>query len=205
MSDPYLPGVSTFEPPPPPPQLPPVFRPGQIRVFGILHLVVAGLSAVMLLASVAMQGFSQRTLESQKKMGGPAAAQAEMTETFTNLMKPMTYAQYVASAVLMVALILAGIGLLKWKTSGLTWSNRYAWTSIALKICSLIFVLTYMMPKMNALMESTLKSMGGDPALMPVVKYSMIGGALLGPLFYCIYPALVLIFLNRESVRKSLS
>jgi len=206
MSDPYLPGAASLQPSPPafPPPVPPA-RPAQIRVFGILHLVIAGFGLLMLAFSAFMQGVSRSMMESQQKAGGVQEIQAKMTREMTEAMQPLTYLQYGASVILSALLILAGIGLLKWKRSGLKWSNSYAWTSIILKVISIVGMFVLVLPRLNSFVDQMQTGSKGDETMIGVLKASMIGGMLVGPLMYCIYPVLVLILLNRKSVREALS
>jgi hypothetical protein len=101
-------------------------------------------------------------------------------------------------------LLVAGIGLLKGRKSGLSWSNGYAWTSIAFKMINLVLFFTIVLPGIQVIFSEFEK--GGRDTQMAgsIMKMSTIGGGIAGPLVACIYPVLVLALLNRESVRKSL-
>lgn len=207
--DPYRPAT----PFPPPSQFPPAFPgdpnsakpPGQIKVFGILHLVFAGLGLVMQLFSVLMRGVNENLYAAQEKMGGQQAMQARLSRQMGQSMESITWFQFGIAVILSTLLILGGIGLLKSRASGLKWSITYAWTAIALRVLTVVVCLVVVLPKMNAAMEGMVHGMGGsggkvEETTLAVVKGSMMVGLVLGPLFYCIYPVLVLLLLSRKKV-----
>ncbi|MFD0895454.1 hypothetical protein KBB96_20035 [Luteolibacter ambystomatis] len=203
MSDPYLPGAPFGQPSPS--AFPPPARPAQVRVFGILHLVIACLGVLMVLFSLAMQGMTRTMMENQEKAGGVQELQAKMTRELTEATKSLTYAQHGASIILAVMLVIAGLGLLKWKRSGLKWSNAYAWTSILMKILLIVLMFVVVLPRMNTFFDQLETGAKGDKTMIGVMKATMMGSMVVSPLLYCIYPVLVLILLNRKSVREALS
>lgn len=97
-----------------------------------------------------------------------------------------------------VLILIAGIKLLKKRRSGLLWSNRYAWTSLAGKVITLILTFLYTIPAM--------KEMVVDPALpaaaQSVMRSTMVIGAVVGVVVTCVYPILTLILLNRPKTKQ---
>lgn len=203
--------VSPYLPPAPPegnfplpltgPPSPP---PGQIKVLAILHLVFAGLGLVTLIFGVFSQKMSESVIAMQEKAGGVQAAQAQISRGIVEASKEATWFGYLSSLVLGAMLLIAGLALLKGRKSGLAWSNRYAWTSILFKITNLILFFTLIQPKLNQLF-SAMDGGGKEMEMVrSITKASTTVGGAIGPIFACIYPVLVLILLNRESVRKAL-
>lgn len=186
------------------PAMPPATVPGQIKVLGIIHLVFAGLGLVTILFGLVSEKFSESMLTMQEKAGGIQATQAQISRAIVEASKPITWFGYISALILGVMLLLAGLALLKRKQVGLSWSNRYAWTSISFKVINLILFVTVLMPKIGGLFASF--ESGGKEMQMAgsVMRMTTIASGIASPLIACIYPVLVLILLNRESVRKSL-
>jgi hypothetical protein len=189
---------------PPAPPIP-VVPPAQIKVLGILHLVFAGFGLLMLLGNLAIQLFNEKVWASQAQVGGDQAFQAEVSRKMVESLQGYSWLQYAGSAVLTVLLVVAGIGLLKRRRSGLVWSNAYAWSALTLRISSVAYFLAVIVPKLDQIIERTTAGKATDSTILLVTKASMIGGGVVSSLASCIYPVLVLILLNRESVRRSLS
>jgi hypothetical protein len=190
--------------PPGPPQIAAV-PPAQVKVLGILHLTFAGIGFLMLLGTLVMQQFNEKVWASQTQVGGDMAIQAEISREMMESIQGYTWLQQAGSAVLTVLLIVAGIGLLKRRRSGLVWSNAYAWSALALRISCVGYFLAVIVPKLDQIIERETAGKVVDSTFLLVTKASMVGGGVVGGLAYCIYPVLVLILLNRESVRRSLS
>src|SRR4051812_43219532 len=112
---PYIPPAISLSMPP----YPPVQVPGRVKVFGILHLVFAGLGVVTLAFSAAAQGFSRSMYAAQERAGGAQAEQAKISRAMTESMQGLTFFQYGVSGILAVLLLVAGIGLLKSRQGGL--------------------------------------------------------------------------------------
>ncbi len=102
----------------------------------------------------------------------------------------------VIGIILSIALIAAGIGLIREKAWGRSVSIAYAWLMIVLVVIgSLIMLFAFALPLLQ----------GMDPAASPADTAAVIGGvvgATVGMCFGLIYPILLLIFLNRRAVRE---
>lgn len=187
-----------------PPPMPPGNPPAQIKVLGILHCVIAGLGLLMVVVGLITQGFNESIFEMQQRAGGFQEAQARISGRLMEVTRSITWLSYGISILLAALLVLAGIGLLRERRWGLSWSNRYAWCSIGLKVVLLLVSLLLVVPKMN----QELSAFESQPAQLKmfadIMKVSMIAGLVLTPVLSCIYPVLVLVLLNRGNVRKSL-
>lgn len=186
------------------PAMPPARVPGQIKVLGILHLVLAGLGLVMILFTSVSQKWTESMMAAQEKAGGFQAAQAQISRAIVEASELITWFGYASALILGVMLFLAGLALLKRKKAGLAWSNRYAWTSILFKVVCLILFVTVTLPKINGVFATLGNGDRQMETFGSIMRMSTIGSGIAGPLVSCIYPVLVLILLNRESVRKSL-
>jgi hypothetical protein len=172
-------------------------QPQTVKVFGIMHVILAvyGFGALVLGVITALVGnpvynFMPKTPELTKQM----AMEAQMQDQ----MRVATVVALVIALVLAVLILIAGIKLLQKRGSGLRWSNRYAWASLAGKAITLVLTFVYTIPAM--------REMAGDPAL-PAAAQSMIQtsiavGMVVGVIFTCIYPILTLILLNRPKTKE---
>jgi hypothetical protein len=186
------------------PPLPPAGVPAQIRVLAILHLVFAGLSVVTLLFSLVSRKFSASMISMQEKAGGIQAKQAEISQVILKESWPILWLGYASGFILGLMLLRAGLALFKQKKSGLSWSNSYAWTSILFKVVHLILFLTLLYPKLEAQFSTFNAGKEEMRVVGTMLRASTLASGILGPLVMCLYPIIVLILLNRESVRKSL-
>jgi hypothetical protein len=107
--------------------------------------------------------------------------------------------------ILAALLLISGPKLWKKKAAGLRWSNRYAWTSIATKLVSLVVGLMVVMPASHRMTEALVKDMpGSSDAMAGMMSVSSSLGVLLGPIVGLVYPILALVMLNRPSVTRFL-
>lgn len=202
--DPYAAGSSPGLAPPPPPALRP---PSQIKVFAILHLVFGGLGLVGTALGLLMQKFGNSALFYPDGANNPQAQLQRAIKEAGALHQNINYA---VSVLLAVLLLIAGLKLLKRKSSGLAWSNAYAWLSITLKIVLAILFFTMVLPKLNGLLDGivdeAVKSGGKKEigTIVSVAKMTVIATGVVSPLLTCIYPILSLVFLNRKSVKLHL-
>lgn len=177
-------------------------QPQTVKIFGIMHLVFAGIGVCGLLWWIATLLFKLPAnpfmpAASTPQMAQQAQIQAEMQERIM----PMTMISNTISIVVIALMIIAGIQLLKRRRGGLKWSNRYAIASLIAKVIGLILTFVYMLPAMTEMMEK----MSGPSAMGPAAKImgpAMIGGAVIGTLVSCAYPVLVLILLNRPNTKQ---
>lgn len=172
--------------PPPVPQV----KPPAVTVFGVLHLVFAGLGLLMAAWSLfgLFMGDVFSGLTSQQQMAAQAALQEKMN--------PMTIVSIVCSVIVAVPMIVAGVKLLRNGKGALKWSNAYAYLSLFTKLVSVVLVFVIMVPAMDEMAETIT---GGEPLPGGMSKWisgSMVIGALLGAVVSCIYPVMTLIFLN---------
>jgi hypothetical protein len=202
-----LEAASPYESPSPAlaaPPLPPAAVPAQIRVLAILHFVIAGLGVVSMLFGLVSRKFSASMIAVQEKAGGIQALQAQISRTILNDSQPIIWLGYASALILGLMLLRAGLALSKQKKSGLSWSNRYAWTSILFKVVHLILFLTLLFPKLEALFSTFDAGKREMRMVGSMMRASSLASGVLGPVVMCLYPIIVLILLNRESVRKSL-
>jgi len=172
-------------------------QPQTVKVFGIMHVILAvyGFGALVLGVIIALVGnpvynFLPKTPELTKQM----AMEAQMQDQ----MRVVTVLGLVMALVLSILILIAGIKLLQKRRGGLVWSNRYAWTSLAAKVVTLVLTFLYTIPAM--------REMAVDPALpaaaQSIMRTSMVVGAVLGVVGTCIYPILSLILLNRPKTKE---
>jgi hypothetical protein len=162
-----------------------VGEPAVVKVFGILHLVFAGLG--ILGASwglfIALVGNPLPQSQAQLNM------QAKLN--------PMTIATNSLSVLIAVPMIIAGIQLLKKRESALKWSNIYAFSSIGAKVVGSVFTFIFGIPAMREVAATIVPSADGGKAMGTF----MVAGAIGAMLVSFIYPVLSLVLLNRPRVK----
>ncbi|RYD23434.1 MAG: hypothetical protein EOP88_04135 [Verrucomicrobiaceae bacterium] len=195
--------ASPYQPPLPqgPPDFPLTYAgdPPAVKVFGILHLVFAGLGILFAAWGlfVAIVGNPILKLQSAPGMESQVQAQLDMQEKI----KPMTLTSGVLSLLVAVPMIIAGVRLVKKRGSGLKWSNIYAFSSLAAKAVNLVLTFTVMVPAMEEMTRTIIGSSGAPASASGVLSGVMMGSAVGGVLITCVYPVLTLILLNRPPVK----
>lgn len=198
MNDPspYLPPSAT----PPPMPAGGLLEPAAVRVFGILHLILAGIGILMGIWSLFANQFNAFLFNADSPEMKAQAA----------YMQQMTWISIMSGVFMMVLaglLLTSGIQLVRSRPDGVTWSHRYAWTSIGTKLVSLVVTVAYVLPAMNRMMEDAM----GLPAGMPpgaadkmtgIMKTFTAITTVATPVISCLYPALALFFLSRPQVKE---
>ncbi len=181
-----------------PPSIAGAMAPASIRVFGVLHLVFAGmgiLGAIWSIASLFMQAGFGILPESDPHFQAQVRFQEQSGWTTW-----VTAAMGLGVAAVMIP---AGIKLLRNRSDALRWSNLYAWSSISAKIVSLGLTVAVIAPAMRELVTSSMEGLPGGAESM--VVGSMVAGGVIGVLMTLIYPVLTLILLNRQPVKDWLA
>lgn len=175
-------------------------EPTAVRVFGILHLILAGigfLSGIWSLFANQVNGFLM-------------SANKPAFEAQKDYMSEITWVSHL-TGVFMLALagllLTSGLMLVRSRPAGVTWSHRYAWTSIATKVISLVITVAVVLPAMQQMMDGALALTPGMPAgaADPVIGFMKSFTAIATvatPLISCLYPALALYFLSRPQVKE---
>lgn len=172
-------------------------QPQTVKVFGIMHVILAAygfgvtaLGIITIFVGNPVLMFMPKTPELAKQM----EVQQQMQEKMV-VSSVLTLAMSLAITVL---ILIAGIKLLKKRRGGLTWSNRYAWASLAGKAVTLVLTFIYTIPIM--------REMAVDPSLpaaaQSVMRTTMVVGAIVSVLVTCTYPILTLILLNRPRTKE---
>lgn len=189
--------------PPPNLAMETVIEPASIKVFGIFHLIIAGLGSIGAIYSLVMLQFSSQFSKMmtiappEAPATGPSAQELAMNQ-YMHDTRLFTYIGFGFALVLTVMLIIAGIGLLKRRESGRVMSLRYAWTSISFKMINLLIFLTFMMPATTRYNEAMLSGMPTEMGSMMNIVTQVIQVLTLLATF--IYPIVVLIMMRKEKV-----
>lgn len=191
---------------PPLPQGPPLIprlnvAPPAVKVFGILHLVFAGIGGLgalwALFIAVAGNPFL-KIAEFSGQVGGEMGPQIAMQAKIS----PMSITSSVFSLLVAVPMIVAGILLLKERRNALKWSNAYVWSSLGTKLVNLVLTVTILVPAMQEMMSDITKSTPMPGPASDVMSLVMAGSAIGGVLISCIYPILTLVILNRPATKE---
>jgi hypothetical protein len=177
-----------------------IAEPTAVRVFGILHLILAGigfLSGIWSLFANQVNGFLM-------------SANKPAFEAQKDYMNEITWVSHL-TGVFMLALagllLTSGLMLVRSRPAGVTWSHRYAWTSIATKVISLVITVAVVLPAMQQMMDDALALTPGMPAgaadtMTDIMKSFTAIATVATPLISCLYPALALYFLSRPQVKE---
>jgi len=190
--------VPTSVPPPMPFQAAP--EPAAVRVFGILHLVLAGIG---LLGGLWTIFSAQLTHLFAKQKDLNQAAQLRYLDDIS-WVSTLTGAFMLGLSIL---LAIAGLKLVGSRPDGVVWSHRYAWTSIATKLVSLVVTVAVVLPatlRMMSEMMSTVPGMpgGAERTFATVMRSVTAVTSVASPILSCLYPALALFFLSRPAVKE---
>lgn len=194
------------------PQGIPVSPPTRIKVFGILHIVFAGIGILVALGQSAMLMFKDQ-IRSFGASGGVSTAQERQLEVQRRIEEatgaynlPFIGMEFLLCGVMLVA----GILLVKHRRNALKWSNGYAWFSITCKLATIALYLGVILPAVNAEFDQMLGANGAAradktaQAMLTGMKIAMSAAGVLSPLIASIYPILALAMLNKPSVRTAL-
>jgi hypothetical protein len=175
--------------------------PSAVNVFGILHLNLAGLGVLFGLWGLVSRMFFTA-------FQGMAASDPVMVaqRKYVEDLWPVTVMNSIFMLGLAGLLLTAGLKLVRAKTDGVMWSNRYAWTSITAKAISLVVTVSYVLPLSNRMTGEIFNQTRGMPAGSAQMAASWMKSmtavmTVLTPVLSCIYPALALFFLGRPAVK----
>jgi hypothetical protein len=196
---PYLPPASA-PPPMPMPNGGSLIEPSAVRVFGILHLILAGIGILFGIWCFFADQINSVFINS-KSPGYEAQLR------YSEEVKWVTILTGVFIVTLAGMLIIAGIKLVRSRPDGVAWSNRYAWASIATKLVSLVISVAVLLPATNRMMGGIMPPDSGMPpasaaAFSDFMKIAMSVSAVATPMISCIYPALALFFFSRPQVKE---
>lgn len=196
MQDSLSPYESSPIPEPQAPVAHAALKPTVLTVFGILHLVLAGIGVLMVFFTLLGSVFSSAL--SQLPGDEFAALQAVQAETLWVTLLGAGFA-----AILSGLLTVAGIKLLRGRRDALRWSNTYAGTSIATKMVTLVLTILVVLPATQRMMEA-MEQVGdeaGQETMLNFTSTLTTALAVATPLLYCIYPLVTLVLLNRQRIK----
>ena len=174
--------------------------PPAVNVFGILHLVFAGLGVLSgawgLFMIVAGNPFLKMS-QGNPRLSAQYEAQLAMQEKIS----PVTITSAILSFVVAVPMVIAGIQLLRKRKNGLKWSNTYVWSSLGAKFVNLVLAATILVPAMTEMTRGMTANARVPGSFSSIMAGAMAGGAIGGVLISCIYPILTLVLLNRPATQ----
>jgi hypothetical protein len=189
----------------PPPMFPPSihFEPAAVKVFGVIHLIFAGLGILMATWSV----FSSQINQLFPQSNDPTQ---QLSLKYQAEFQWLSIMSGCFMLILAAMLITSGLKLVRSQPDGVKWSHRYAWTSIATKLITLVLNLIYILPVTNQMMEEIIRSTPSSPgmpsgmeATMQTIMKGSVGiGIVGGGIIALTYPVLALFFLSRPAVKE---
>jgi hypothetical protein len=183
--------------------VPQQIEPPAVKVFGVIHLIFAGLGFIAGLWNLASFFFAGMLSGFQ---GSANASQMQMQIEMQMELRWVSLMTAIFMIGLAVLLLVSGLKLVRSDPGGIPWSNRYAWTSIATKLVSMVVAVGWVVPKTKAMMEHMMTGTG-MPAGAGQGMANAMGGfmsvsSVLTPVLSCTYPVLALYFLSRPSVKE---
>lgn len=178
--------------------------PSAIKVFGILHLILAGIGILSGVWTVLTILFFKDFLGWMNRVSGgrqPEYVRQAQLDYMTE-MAWLTWLQLAVSVVLTVFLVIAGVRLLKRRDSGRVWSIRYGWTSVISKVATLLLMLLYGLPAASRMNEAVIGNRA--PGAEQFTGILTTVSTLVGIASTMIYPILVIAILNGRRVREYL-
>ncbi|MFM2198596.1 MAG: hypothetical protein RLZZ505_2028 [Verrucomicrobiota bacterium] len=172
-------------------------QPQMVKVFGIMHVIFAAfglLSSLWAIFVIVAGNPFLNMMPKTPEMAAQAKAQAAMEAN----MMPMTLISTFITVIVGLLMLKAGIMLLKKRRGALSWSNRYAWTSLAAKLANIGLAFIYTVPAMKEMVSS----MPGGTAMPGGMEWIMIGSMIFGIVIMSAYPILALILLNRPKIKQ---
>lgn len=168
-------------------------RPVSVSVLAVLNIVFGAIGIVSTPVSLFM------TFKPQSF--GPMAGNTQQVFGFDIMGDPTYRAFMLVSSVLgiavTIALLAAGIGLLKLKPWARTVSIGYAIYAIVAGLAGWVFTYFYIMqPMMEKLGEA------GDPAAT-AARFGFVGGSSIGMCFGLAYPIVLLVFMFMPNVKQA--
>lgn len=177
-------------------------EPSAVKVFGILHLILAGIGFLSGLSGI----FSSRmTGMFQGMMPDPDQARIQMQ--YMRDLQWVTLMNSIFALILAGLLLTAGLKLVRSRTDGIPWSNRYAWTSIGMKLVTLVITVAFVLPVTNRMMGEIMANTPDMPAgsagtMTTMMRAVTSVSTVMSPIITCVYPALALFFLSRPRVKE---
>lgn len=169
-----------------------VGEPVVVKVFGILHLVFAGLGILG-----ASWGLFIAVVGNPFLKLAPSSPQIQAQLDMQAKLNPMTIVTNSLSLLIAVPMIIAGVQLLKKRKTALKWSNIYAFSSLGAKAIALVLAFIFVIPAMQEVATTIVPSSDGGKAMGKFMVVGAIGGVLVS----LIYPVLTLVLLNRPRVK----
>jgi|GEM_PF-1368717 len=204
MQEPVSPYQSTQLNPIPAMAAPQGPKPPVLTVFGVIHLVMAGIGVIMVIVTIGSVFMNSAIAGLQgTEVDQIVMLEAQQATLWPNLLS----AAFVA--ILVFLLIVAGIKLLRGRRNALRWSNSYAVTSIITKLISLVVTILVVVPATRRMMDSMIpesgSSGGPEPMMMKLMGTGITVATIASGLIACTYPLLVLFMLNRKAIKDWLS
>lgn len=181
-------------------------EPGTIKTFGVMHLVIGGIGVLGALYQVGSLIFADKLMSAIGSMPGQQPGMADIQASYMKELSVFSWGGIVFSLILIVMLFMAGLALLKAKERGRILSIRYAWTSIVMKVITLIFSIIWVVPITKRMTEQIYQeadamSAGFTSIMSNVAAY----GGLISICFTFVYPILVLVMMRDVKVKNYLA
>lgn len=175
-------------------------EPSAVKVFGVLHLVLAALGLPLGLWYLV----SPRLAGAFTGQGG--AEFAKIQAAYMDEIAWVTVMTGLFVLLLAGLLAVAGVKLVRSRPDGVAWSHGYAWTSIATKLVSLVVAAVVVLPATRRMMGGIMPSGPGVPGgaertVTTIMELTTTVSTVATPLLSCLYPVLALFFLSRRPVR----
>ncbi len=181
-------------------------EPGTIKTFGVMHLVIGGIGILSTLYQVGSLIFADKLMSAIGSMPGQQPGMADIQASYMKELSVFSWGGIVFSLILIVMLFMAGLALLKAKDRGRILSIRYAWTSIVMKVITLICSIIWVVPITKRMTEQIYQEAGAMPAGFTSIMSNVAAyGGLISICFTFVYPIVVLVMMRDVKVKNYLA
>jgi hypothetical protein len=187
-------------------------RPGVIKVFGIMHIILGAVGVIGGIISIGSQLASKAILQALADgMGEEAGAEfMQLTIDYTSKLASISYFDLGARLLIAVLIIVAGVALLKGRRTAIKKSNLYCFVSIGLKVLMLVLIVVVVAPATGEFYDALGKVQESAGAAQPegmanFQKAAGTVGQMITPIVSLVYPILAFIMLNRKPVKDWLA
>ena len=169
------------------------------KVLGIIHIVYAILGIVAQLFGIVSMVFVGEMMEQIQETMGPQENQISSVLDYGDTLMTYTIINALVVCLICGLLIFAGVKLMKYKQIGAKLSQVWAYIRIA-------WAIIYTVISFDVMMEYQAR-VNGMNSEMPssMVNAISIGSMAIGVIVLLVYPVVVLIYMNSNKVRQSLS
>lgn len=181
---------------------PPQKRSSIPKVMGILHIVFGAISILLAIKQLVQGDGTEEMMSTFEAQGYDVSQPSDQLNQALDSLASFTMVSTILSFLGAAALLLAGIGLVKYMRWGRTISNVYVVLSAIGKVLAIYLFLGPMSAVFDFLLQEQIQGQGMSPEAL---KGVMIGAMVFGVIVSSAYMIVTLILVNKKSAKESLA